>query len=707
MAAVRALPRPGFPAGGVGVPAGGEPPFMMTHVTEAARNSRQNRLERVFGPGPRPSRPGITGPAAPRGMEGREVSESALKQAPASSPAAGDRPAIGVRLSESLVALTRDDSLRETLAAVAPEHALTFVRDVEDLSSHLQIEPAGVAILDSAALNVPPAELTRLLRAQFPELVLIVAGGPQDQAALSAEVAQGTVYRFLHKPVSAQRVKLFVDAAWRRHDVEHATGTFAALKLDAPSSEPTLSRRALWIGAAALAIAVSGALVFALSQTLARHRASHPSPAAMQAAAPVAAGPALAELLARADAALTRGALTAPPAENAADLYRQVLQRDATNAPARKGLLRVADDLLTEAEQALLSGRLDEAARLTDAARAIEPDNVRVTFLTAQIGEDRRRSLPPPAAAQREAHAHELQAQVQSFLSRAESSERSGDLLTPADSNAKLFVDAAAALAPDDPAVRKARLDLAKQMMAQAQAAVRAGNLSAAERWTQAASDAGAPDAELRAVQRSLQDLRAPAQPAATDRALSLFDQRLAEGKLSSPAHDSAQYYLAQLEAADPTRPSTLLARTALAARLLDEARRAAADKDFGAAWESLANARTAGASDPDAAAVESTIAAARSAATIRPESMLEKVHNVAPVYPPAAELLGRGGYVDLQFTVRADGTVADITVTHAEPRGMFDSAAIEAVRKWRYKPVMLDGRPADQRASLRVVFKP
>ncbi len=644
-------------------------------------------------------------------MEGREVSESALKQAPPSVPGAGDPAASSVRLSESLVALTRDDSLRSTLAAVAPEHALTFVSDVEDLSSHLQIEPAGVAILDSAALNVPPAELARLLRAQFPELVLIVAGGPQDQAALSAQIAQGTVYRFLHKPVSAQRVKLFVDAAWRRHDVEHATGTFAALRPDAPSSEPTLSRRALWIAAAVLAI-VSGALVFALSQSVVWHRAALPSPTPKRAAAPVQAGP-VAGLLARADAALARGALTAPPAENAADLYRQVLQRDATNARGHRGLLLVADDLLTEAEQALLAGRIDEAAQLNEAARAIEPDNVRVTFLTAQIAEDRRRSLPPPAAAQREAHARDLQAQVKSFLDRAESAEHSGDLLTPADSNAKLFVDAAAALAPDDPAVSAARHDLAMQMLAQAQAAVRAGNLSSAERWTQAASDAGAPEAELAAAQHALQGLRAPpaqpsqpAQPAETDHALTLFEQRLAEGKLWSPAHDSAQYYLAQLEAADPTRPSTVLARTALVARLLDEARRAAASNDFGTAWESLALARTAGASEPDATAVESTIAAERSAATI-PESTLEKVHNVAPVYPPAAELLGRGGFVDLQFTVRADGTVADIAVTHAEPRGMFDSAAVQAVRQWRYKPVLRDGRPVDQRASLRVVFKP
>ncbi len=696
-------------------------------------------------------------------MEGRDVSESALQQVPASAPGAIDLPTNGVSTSESLVALTLDHSLKETLSAVAPEHVLTFVADVQDLSRHLQVEPAGVAILDSAALNVPLGELTQRLRAQFPELVLVVAGGLEDQAALSSQIAQGTIYRFLHKPVSAQRVKLFVDAAWRRHDVEHATGTFAQLKLNAPSSEPVLSRRVLWIGAGALALIVSGALAIGLHQALSRGRVAASSTVASGVAtsgavAPGAAGapvdahssasPAESALLARADAALAAGALSPPPSENAADLYRQVLVQDPSNARARQGLQRVADGLLTGAEQALLAEHLDEAARLTAAARAIEPDNVRVTFLAAQIDKDRRAGLGSPSQgglnastrreavgggavshdrsalagpsasgkaspaasaqkAQRDADSLEMQAQVKSLLERAQARTQSGDLLAPAENNAKFFLDAAAALAPRDAAVRAAQRDLATRMLGQARAATQAGNLPEGERWAQAASDAGASSEDLAAVLSSLESLRARTQPAATDQALTLFDQRLTQGRLVSPPRDSAQYYLAQLEAAAPTRPSTVLARSALASRLLDEARRATADNDLAGAQQWLAQARTVGASAPDADAVERAIADAREAAEIRPESTLEKVHNVLPVYPMVADRLGRGGFVEMLFTVRTDGTVGDITVTHADPPGMFDSAAVGAVRQWRYRPVERNGHPVEQRVRLRVVFKP
>lgn len=687
-------------------------------------------------PGPRSSaRPSALPPQG--GTEGRKVSESALQQVPARAPGTNDLPTNDVRPAESLVALTLDDSLKETLAAVAPEHVLTFVTDVEDLSRHLHIEPAGVAILDSAALTVPAAELTQRLRAQFPDLVLVVAGGPEDQAALSGQVAQGTIYRFLHKPVSAQRVKLFVDAAWRRHDVEHAaTGTFAAVKLDASSSAPALSRRLLWTGAGTLAVVASGALAIAVHQALLHHGLAASSAAARQAAARASAASALSELLARADAALARGALSSPPAENAADLYRQVLQRDASNAHARQGLQRVADDLLTGAEQAFLGGRIEEAARLTDAARAIEPDNVRVTFLTAEIDKDRQAAGGPSTQSGAEPSARgglrpsgaaglgvrgqaatgsagpgaaplDLQAQVKSFLAQAQARARSGNLIEPAENNAKFFVDAAAALAPRDPAVRKAQRDLAARMLARARDAAQAGDLSGGERWAQAASDAGAPSEELAAVQRSLDSVRAAAQTAVTDRTLALFDQRLAQGKFLSPPHDNAQYYLAQLEAAAPTQPATVRARSVFASRLLDEARRATTYKDLGAAQEWLVEARAVGASGSDAAAVERAIAAARDAAGVRPESMLEKVHNVQPVYPPVAEQLGRGGFVEMQFTVRTDGSVGDIAVTHAQPPGMFDSAAVQAVRQWRYKPVQRDGHPVEQRVSLRVVFKP
>jgi TonB family protein len=655
------------------------------------------------------------------------VSKSALQQAPAEAFPITVRPANDARPSESLVALTHDDLLKETLTDVAPEHVLSFATDEADLTHHLHEEPAGVAFLDSAALSASAAQLTERLRERFPDLVLIVAGGPEDQAALSHQVTNGTVYRFLHKPVSAQRVKLFVDAAWRRHDVEHAaTGTFAALKLESPLKR-RLARHWAWLALAALAVVVAGAMALVLRDTRAGHFAT---PATAPASASAAA--AITPLLARADAALARGALSAPPSENAADLYRQVLGLDPANVRARQGLQRVGDGLVTSAEQALLADHLDQAQELTAAARAIDPGNVRIGFLAAAIAKESssQRALDAGAATPakaRSSRAHggspasgaqastrsepgDVADRVSGFLKQADARMRSGALVAPAGNNAQFFVDAAVALAPDDPGVLKTQRTLAERLLAEAQSAGAAGDVVAGERWAQAASDAGASSEQLVAVRHSLQSARAAASAGTLARLAELFNQRLTQGQLLTPATDSARFYLAQLESADPTSPSTVLARTSLAQRLLDQAHRSVTGGDWAAAEDWLTEARVVGVSASDASATEQAIAAARrnsSENTVLPEVSLKRLRYVAPAYPPVAEQLGRSGSVEMQFTVKPDGSVADIKVTHAEPQGMFDAAAVAAVRNWHYQPIERDGRPVSQRVTVRVNFKP
>jgi protein TonB len=54
---------------------------------------------------------------------------------------------------------------------------------------------------------------------------------------------------------------------------------------------------------------------------------------------------------------------------------------------------------------------------------------------------------------------------------------------------------------------------------------------------------------------------------------------------------------------------------------------------------------------------------------------------------------------------VKADGSTGDIVVTNSNPRKTFDAAAVNAVREWRYQPVVRDGKAVDQRASVRIRF--
>jgi TonB family protein len=60
-------------------------------------------------------------------------------------------------------------------------------------------------------------------------------------------------------------------------------------------------------------------------------------------------------------------------------------------------------------------------------------------------------------------------------------------------------------------------------------------------------------------------------------------------------------------------------------------------------------------------------------------------VHRVAPVYPAQARLLRLEGTVVLSAMVMEDGTVRDVKVVEGLPE--LAQAAVDAVKRWRYKP--------------------
>ncbi|MDG1121227.1 MAG: energy transducer TonB, partial [Glaciecola sp.] len=57
----------------------------------------------------------------------------------------------------------------------------------------------------------------------------------------------------------------------------------------------------------------------------------------------------------------------------------------------------------------------------------------------------------------------------------------------------------------------------------------------------------------------------------------------------------------------------------------------------------------------------------------------------------------GKEGWVRLSFTINEVGGVDDVTVTEAEPKRVFDREAKRALRKWKYKPKIVDGKPEKQ----------
>jgi len=63
------------------------------------------------------------------------------------------------------------------------------------------------------------------------------------------------------------------------------------------------------------------------------------------------------------------------------------------------------------------------------------------------------------------------------------------------------------------------------------------------------------------------------------------------------------------------------------------------------------------------------------------------------PIYPFKARQRNIEGHVKVKFLVRADGTVGEVSVLDAQPKGLFDSATLKAVPLWRFQPGVIDGQ--------------
>jgi protein TonB len=78
-------------------------------------------------------------------------------------------------------------------------------------------------------------------------------------------------------------------------------------------------------------------------------------------------------------------------------------------------------------------------------------------------------------------------------------------------------------------------------------------------------------------------------------------------------------------------------------------------------------------------------------------------IERVEPEYPPVAVLARVQGIVVLEAVVDVQGRVEDVRVLGSIP--LLDRAAIDAVRQWRYSPLVLNGKPTRFVLTVTVSF--
>ena len=541
-----------------------------------------------------------------------------------------------------LVALTLDAALSRSLEELTVTGVdVCVVSDTEALCDELLQGNSAIALIDAAGVQVPLPGLVDALATQFPDLRLLVAGQSGEQNQLATRISQGRVFRFVHKPASAQRLKLFLDAASRPVDPQRVsvTQTVPILSdVQVAAAEPPRPLSATPGGRSSpplLTIGIVAVALFGIAfVTWLFWPQDKPAPAAAASAPQTA--PAT-DLVRQADQAFAAARYVGNDGLSAAELYRKALTQNAGDSNASNGYERSIEFGLRDAEAALLAGRVDEAAAAADTLRKLEPGNSRLAFLQSQI--DRERSRVNQDANQRAAY-EARQAQVRSSISDMNERVRRGALLEPASNNAMLHYRAAEDAGPGELAVRNARDNLLAALLNSADTHLESRDVNGARRMIDAAASLndGAP---------GLAPLR---------RRLTALEAQMAQAAAASAAAVAAS-------APAPSAPS-----------VSDAA--------------------------PAPVRVESTVTQ-----TVVPESQLRRLRAVQAAYPKAALSQLLAGWVEMEFTVAKDGSVTDVTVTASEPADVFDASAVAAMRRWRYAPVIRDGAPVEQRAKLRMRF--
>ena len=542
----------------------------------------------------------------PHPMQLRDSEKISAESAPGPgsvAPASSDARAASAC---PVIALSDDPLLLEALAGLSAAgtgvmSAPTSDRFIDQLVANSA--GAGIAIIDAASVSTNLKSFLAQLREQFPQLLLMLTGPAQLQVQFEAQIAEGTIFRFVHRPASSQRLRLFIDAALRKlatpdppeRKARAPLATAAPTPVSAPIATPAAprpmapqppfgERRGFPLGLSALILAVLGAGAWALW-----HYELEPVSAPAASLEPALTGD------------------TSPEPSNAA-----ISQPDSTAMPPTPTVMEKPNLPDASRDSAAHDGAARDAAR---AAAALEQ-------------------------AQRNAQGARAD-QVALYVQLARKRLASGALIEPADDNARGYLESATSLAPEDPDVRAASIALGEAMIVQFRHAIAAGDVAESQRWLKVCTDYRIGSATLGDLSAQLQKLQT-AQQNEADAAMTLALERA--------------------RAATPSAP-------------------------------------------PAAAAAAASPAPATQ--TWVPESTLTRVQFVPPTYPEEALQRNISGWVDVEFTVTAEGKVTDITMVAGEPSGVFDRAARSALARSRYQPMMRDGVPVAQRARIRERFKP
>ena len=391
------------------------------------------------------------------------------------------------------------------------------------------------------------------------------------------------------------------------------------------------------------------------------------------------------------------------------------------------------DQEIATAESALLSRDLESAASALNRVAVAEPNNPRLPFLSAQleqmqlrdyldgarlaIRENRfedaaialngARALAPADGSEIELVSDELNLalsaqRVDDVLAKAQARLDAGQLISPSNDNARYFFELALSNDPQNAAAAQGLLVVAGRLVLQARTEIDAGRFDSAEALLADARRLDPDNSELAASTAALNSARSDAVQQQRNAAQQAERQAAEQAEAERRAAEQAEAdRLAAEERAAEEAAQTFAVEATAADNMTDEKTEIPADLPGPEAATVVADAVPEtfepAQQEPQPAAIQQTAPVAASS--------LNRIKYVAPKYPRSAQRRNLTGWVEVEFTVDIDGNVQNVAVINSEPGLTFVNAAVKAVEKWKFEPVIESGVAVQKRAAVRMMF--
>jgi protein TonB len=641
--------------------------------------------------------------------------------------------------------VTGDDSLWPQVGAdLGSGLVLKQLDSIDELVNSTPSAQAAIVLWDARNHPEPAAVLSRLnLHSSRFAVVALDDAGSADAWTLPIQHRQ--VVAHVGLPIVAGELSSALDSAQEEVNSRLALlgDGSAPIEIDSPAPKKP------WLVPAVVGgviIAAAGAYFLSRGPTEVKPAPTVSAPAQASAAPPAAVkSPADADekvdaLIEKAQQAMLDRHFIDPLAGSALSLYREVLVVNPDNGEARQGLQRLSEILIARVQSALDDRKFDVALQFLETARSIDATDKRLialdekmASLRAELGPAqilaalnaqnfdratqlideaaRTKALPAAKLAQLrdEVHKRRDDFEVSRLLKLVDARMQQDHVIDPHNDSAVYYLDQARQAGAAGPALQGQAQEVLKRLTQMARTAMQQHNFNDVDRILTELHGAGAPQAAINSLQRDLTLARNSLATQKSDQPqyLELAQSRLAQGKLTDPDGDSALFYVTQLRAADPKNSGLAQVAAALQSQILDRARASLDGGDADKAETLVLKAGSLGAS-PDLDALNDRIRLRKAGgdALQMPEQSLTRLNKLDVQYPTRALQSNIEGWVELAYTVGADGNVSNIKLLNASPPRTFEVSATRAVSHLRYQPVIQGGKAISVGTQVRIVYR-